>query len=195
MRKEKKLIWTGVLAAIGSSLCCITPLLALVSGATGLASAFTWVEPLRPYLILITFAVLGFAWYQKLKPKKEMACACDEEKPSFFQSKSYLGLMTIFAILMLGFPYLSQSFYRTPSKQVVVVDKANVQKVDFDIEGMTCTSCEAHINHAVNELDGIIRIQTSYESGHTTIEFDESQTNLGAIKEAIASTGYALKNK
>jgi len=40
--------------------------LAAISGAVGLASAFSWVEPLRPYLILVTFFVLGFAWINEL---------------------------------------------------------------------------------------------------------------------------------
>ncbi len=193
MSKNKKLIWTGIVAAIGSSLCCIVPLLAVISGAVGLASAFSWVKPLRPYLILITIGVLGFAWYQQLKLKKEMACACDEEKPSFFKSKFYLGLMTIFAILMLSFPYLSRSFYDDLAKDVIIVDRSDLQEANFVIEGMTCSSCESHINHAIRELDGIVNIQTSFESGNTTVEYDRSKVSKDAIKTAINSTGYAVK--
>ncbi len=72
MKKDGKLIWTSIIAAIGASLCCITPVLALISGVSGIASTFSWLEPLRPYLIGITVLVLAFAWYQKLKPKKEI---------------------------------------------------------------------------------------------------------------------------
>ena len=72
MKTDKKLIGAGLLTAIAASLCCITPVLALVAGTSGLASTFSWLEPFRPYFIGLTILVLGFAWYQKLKPKKQI---------------------------------------------------------------------------------------------------------------------------
>ena len=68
-KKNNRLVGAGVLSAVAASLCCITPVLALISGASGVASTFSWMEPARPYLIGITVLVLGFAWYQKLKPR------------------------------------------------------------------------------------------------------------------------------
>ncbi|HEY1054273.1 MAG TPA: heavy metal transporter, partial [Emticicia sp.] len=44
----------GILTAFATSLCCITPVLALLGGASGLASSFSWIEPFRPYLIGLT---------------------------------------------------------------------------------------------------------------------------------------------
>ena len=72
MKTDKKLIGAGLLTAIAASLCCITPVLALVAGTSGLASTFSWLEPYRPYLIGLTILVLGFAWYQKLKDRKSV---------------------------------------------------------------------------------------------------------------------------
>ena len=111
MKRENKLIGAGLLAAITASLCCITPVLALIAGTSGIASTFSWLEPFRPYLIGLTILVLGFAWYQKLKPQKEIDCECDtddlpagkEGKPKFIQSKKFLGIVTVFAIIMLAF--------------------------------------------------------------------------------------------
>ena len=71
MKSENKLIGAGLLTAITASLCCITPVLALIAGTSGIASTFSWIEPFRPYLIGLTILVLGFAWYQKLKSQKE----------------------------------------------------------------------------------------------------------------------------
>ena len=51
MKTDKKLIGAGLLTAIAASLCCITPVLALVAGTSGLASTFSWLEPARPYFI------------------------------------------------------------------------------------------------------------------------------------------------
>lgn len=58
---------TGILSAIAASLCCITPVLAVLAGSSGFASTFSWMEAFRPFLIGITVAAIGFARYQKLK--------------------------------------------------------------------------------------------------------------------------------
>ena len=193
MKKDKKLIWSSIITAIGASLCCITPVLALISGASGIASTFSWLEPLRPYLIIITVLVLGSAWYQKLKPKKEIECDCEtDEKPKFIQSKIFLWLVTVFAILMLAFPYYESMFYTKTEKEIIVVDKENIQKVNIEINGMTCNSCEEHVNHSVYKLDGILNVNSSYENGCSLIEFDISKTNLEEIKKVINSTGYTV---
>jgi len=85
----------SLLTAITASFCCITPILAILAGSSGIVTMFSWIEPFRPYLIVFTLGVLAFAWYIKLKPKtkKEIDCACEEEeKPSFWQSKKFLLL-------------------------------------------------------------------------------------------------------
>lgn len=195
MKKDKKLIGAGLLTAFASSLCCITPVLALISGTSGVASTFSWLEPFRPYLIGFTILVLGFAWYQKLKPNKEIDCDCEtEEKTSFIQSKLFLGIVTIFAILMTLFPYYSSVFYPNSEKEIIVVDKANIQTLNLDVNGMTCTSCEEHIDHSVNQLNGILNIETSYENGTAQIEFDNSKTTIEEIEDAVNSTGYSVTN-
>lgn len=195
MKKNNKIIGAGLLTAIASSLCCITPVLALISGTSGIASTFSWLEPFRPYLIGFTILVLGFAWYQKLKQKKEIDCDCEtDEKPSFFQSKLFLGIVTIFAIVMTAFPNYSSVFYQKNEKEIIVVDKANIQTVNLEIKGMTCVSCEEHINYSVNQIDGIINIKSSYENGNAEIEFDNSKTTMEEIEKAINSTGYSVIN-
>jgi mercuric ion transport protein len=196
MKTDKKLMGAGLLTAIAASLCCITPVLAIVAGTSGLASTFSWLEPARPYFIGLTILVLGFAWYQKLKPKKQIDCNCEtEEKPKFIQSKMFLGIVTALAILMLAFPYYANIFYLKTEKQIIVIDKSNVQTVEFSISGMTCASCEEHVNHEVNKLLGIIKSTVSYEKGNTIVEFDNSKTSIAEIEKAINGTGYSVTDK
>ncbi|GAB4450860.1 MAG: hypothetical protein Fur0028_06410 [Bacteroidales bacterium] len=196
MKTDKKLIGAGLLTAIAASLCCITPVLALVAGTSGLASTFSWLEPARPYFIGLTILVLGFAWYQKLKPKTQIDCNCEtEEKPRFIQSKMFLGIVTAFAIIMLAFPYYAHIFYPKTEKQIILVDKSNVQTVEFSISGMTCASCEEHVNHEVNKLPGIIKSTVSYENENAILEFDNSKTNIAEIEKAINGTGYSVTGK
>ena len=196
MKSENKLIGAGLLTAITASLCCITPVLALIAGTSGIASTFSWIEPFRPCLIGLTILVLAFAWYQKLKPRKEIDCECEtDEKPKFIQSKKFLGIVTVFAIVMLAFPYYSGIFYPSTEKQIIVVDKSDIKTTEFKISGMTCASCEEHVNHEVNKLNGIVNSKTSYENGNAMIEFDETKTNETEIEKAINSTGYKVTDK
>ena len=62
----------GALSAIAASLCCITPVIALLAGSSSIAANFSWIEPARPYLIGLSIVVLVFAWYLKLNQLKQM---------------------------------------------------------------------------------------------------------------------------
>jgi len=196
MKSDNKLIGAGLLTAITASMCCITPVLALIAGTSGIASTFSWIEPFRHYLIGLTILVLGFAWYQKLKPLKEIDCECETaEKPKFIQSKAFLGIITAFAIVMMAFPYYSGIFYPNTEKQIIVIDKSDIKTTEFKISGMTCASCEEHINHEVNKLKGIVNSKASYENGNAIIEFDRTKSNEMEIEKAINSTGYKVTDK
>jgi len=185
-----------VLSAVAASLCCITPVLALISGASGIASTFSWMEPARPYLIGVTVLVLGFAWYQKLKPRtaEEIQCACEEdEKPSFWQTKKFLGIVTVFAALMLTFPNYAHIFYPSnDNKEVVIINASDIQTVTFDVKGMTCEACEEHVKHAVNELSGIIKAAASHKEAIAKVEFDQTKVSVAEIEKAINGTGYKV---
>jgi copper chaperone CopZ len=188
---------TGLLVAITASLCCTTPVLALLAGTSGIAATFSFLEPARPYLIGLTIAVLGFAWYQKLKPVKaeEIDCDCEEDgKPSFWQSKPFLGIVTAFALIMLAFPNYAHIFYPDNSKaEVMIIKEADTETVTLGVSGMTCTGCEEHVKHAVKELPGVIEVEASYEAANTTVKFDKTKSSLEDVKAAINSTGYKVK--
>lgn len=194
--KNKKLIATSLLTAFASSLYCIVPLLALISGTTGIASNFSWLTPIRPYLMVFTILVLSFAWYQKLKPKKEIECVCQtKEKSSFFQSKLFLGLITVFALYMTFLPFYSTIFYPKSKQKIVVVNNKNKQSVNIKIKGMTCTACEEHITHSVSKIEGVLSVKPSYNKKNAVIEFDNSKTTIKDIKKAINNSGYNVINK
>ncbi|WP_286812529.1 MULTISPECIES: mercuric transport protein MerTP [unclassified Maribacter] len=193
MISEKKLVGTTIITAIAASLCCITPILALLAGTSGIASTFSWIEPFRPFLIALTLLILAIAWYQILKPKKQkIDCECEDEKPKFINSKKFLLLVTLFAGLMLAFPYYTQIFYPNTNKEVVYVSETNVSKVEYKIKGMTCTGCEVHIESEVNELNGIIEVKANHEKANTIVKYDKTKVTTKEIKDAIGKTGYKI---
>ena len=110
-------------------------------------------------------------------------------------SKTFLGVVTAFAIVMLAFPYYSSMLYPKTEKQIIIVNNSNIKTTEYKISGMTCASCEAHVNHEVNKLNGIVNSKTSYENGNSIIEFDETKTNELEIEKAINATGYKVTDK
>jgi len=190
----QKILGAGVIAAVGASLCCIVPLLALVAGISGLASMFSWVEPLRPYLIGVTVLTLGFAWHQKLKPKKEIECDCEtDEKSSFLQSKNFLVIVTVFAILLLSFPYYNSAFF-VQKKKTKEFSKIDLTTVDLQISGMTCEGCEANVSNYASAA-GADFVISDYKSGKATVKFDKNKTNIDSIVTKIESLGYKIIEK
>lgn len=196
MKTENKIIGAGLFTGIAASLCCITPLLAIVAGTSGIASSFSWLEPMRPYFIGLTILIIAFSWYQKLKTKKQIDCNCDiREKSKFINSKVFLAVITVFAVLMLSFPYYSNIFYTNKEEKVLVSNKSSSKKAEFAISGMNCASCEKHVNNEVNKLAGIINLNANYTNGNAIVEFDNSKITLREIEKAINSTGYTVTNK
>ncbi|UCS92208.1 mercuric transport protein MerTP [Echinicola marina] len=187
----------GLLAAIVASLCCITPVISFLAGISGIASTLSWMEPFRPYLIVLTIGVLAFAWYQKLRSRtaEEIACACeDDQKPSFWQSKKFLGIVTVFATLTLAFPSYSHIFYPNSTSSGVVADQdqTQIKLADFKLKGMTCTGCEEHVKHAVSGLNGVLETTASHKNANAQVKYNASLVDVNKIIEAINSTGYTV---
>ncbi|HRP30329.1 MAG TPA: mercuric transport protein MerTP [Agriterribacter sp.] len=195
MKSENKLVGIGLFSAIAASLCCIAPVLALIAGVSGFASIFAWLEPARPYFIGLTILALGIAWNVKLRSKKGVNCNCEKaDKPQFLQSKSFLGILTVFACLMLAFSSYSQIFY-PKQQQLVTLQKSDIKTVEYSVSGMTCVDCERPIKHNLQKLSGVIHATVSYKNGNAIVQFDDSKTTTNDIEEAINATGYKINNK
>jgi len=189
---EKKIL-TSILTAITASLCCITPIVAILIGSTSMASSFSWMEDFRPYLIGLTILVLVYAWWDKLKPQKEgIVCACDPDengKVSFWHTKVFLALITLFSVIILSFPSWGDTFISS-DKQAVNIEKQNIKKIEIDIEGMTCKACEATIEKVVLETGAVGSVKASSDNKNVLITFDKSKMDINEIIKAITTTGY-----
>lgn len=195
MKQRISLPNLGILTAFASSLCCIMPVIAIIAGTSGFASTFSWLEPARPFFIGSTVLVLGFAWYQKLKPQPIDDCGCHiEQKTPFMQTKTFLSIITVVSALLLSFPSYAHVFFPKVENQTVATPTMTIQKVEFKIEGMTCTGCEHHVTSEINKLKGIIEVTVSYEKGNAIVFFDNKQTTINDIIKAINSTGYKAIN-
>ena len=190
----------SIITALASSLCCIMSFLAISATPTGISATFSWLDPVRPYFIGSTTLILSFAWYQKLKPDKQMSgesldCNCEADtKMPFFKTKTFLTMITILSILLLSFPSYSHLFFQKTDNKATISQSFKNQKIEFTISGMTCTGCEVHVKSEISKLKGIILSQVSYEKGNAIVKFDNKKTNIEEITKAINSTGYKVVN-
>ncbi|WP_426671375.1 mercuric transport protein MerTP [Mucilaginibacter sp. McL0603] len=183
---------SGVLAVSAASLCCIAPLLAFFGGVGGAATYFNWIGPYRPYLIGITILIFAFAWYQKLviAPRQSEHC-CEPAKSSFWQSKKFLLIVTLFSGVLITFPYYSPLFYKSPEKTSDnFVAQANFKYVLLNIRGMGCADCTKHIDGTLMGLNGVLSSSTSFEKAQTIVYFDPAKTNADSINHKIKEIGY-----
>ncbi len=196
---SKAVAGVGIFAAIAASLCCITPLLALLAGASGATSSLSWLEPARPFLIGLAIATLAFAWYKALSTKSNAACGtdgtCSVEKKSFLASKTFLIIVTVAAIALIAFPHYADIFYpKTPKQNVVVVESNNISTASFTIKGMSCKACETEVNNELYKIAGVIDAQTFYGKGTSIVKYDTSKATVDQLKNAISQTGYRVTN-
>lgn len=201
MKTNKLFRNSAIVSALLASLCCITPVLAVLGGLSGIATTFSFLEPLRPYLIGLTVIVLGYAFYKAYKPKKEndIECACDDETSSknvsFINSKKFLWIITTISALLITFPYYSKALFPTTKENVVIVQSDNIIKAEIQIEGMTCTSCENSVDYALKSESGVIKESSSFKTGIAKVEFDKSKVTEDQLKKAIEEkVGYKVKN-
>lgn len=124
-----------------------------------------------------------------------MDCHCETpKKTSFLQTKTFLIIVTVFAILMMTFPLYAKEFYPKPKVQAATVAVVeNKQQVDFTIQGMTCKGCEEHVNNELSKVIGVIGYKTSYASKNSIVTFNKSKVDVKTMEAAINKTGYKVK--
>ena len=195
--RNKGAVTTGILAAIAASSCCIPPVIAAIAGVGGMGTTLSWMEPFRPYLIGLAIVAIGYAWYAHLKPKQADDCGCDIEKPKWYQTKSFLIGMTLFAAVSISFPYYSGVFFSDNNNgKSMVVQENNVSQAVLSIEGMTCAGCEHHVNATLNNSFGVVEASSSFETGIATVKFDKSKVSIDELAKTVKKeTGYKVTDK
>jgi mercuric ion transport protein len=94
----------AIVAATAASLCCVLPLAAATLGVGSAAFGAT-LAPLRPYLLILTIGLLGFAHYQIHRAR---ACAPGDgcaETGSWRRRRIALWIVTGIAVLLMALPY------------------------------------------------------------------------------------------
>ena len=63
-------------------------------------------------------------------------------------------------------------------------------KQKFNVTGMTCSACSAHVEKAVNKLDGVRKAEVSLMTNSMNVDYDEGTLTPEGIIQAVVDAGY-----
>ncbi|MCR4572895.1 MAG: heavy metal translocating P-type ATPase [Lentisphaeria bacterium] len=65
-----------------------------------------------------------------------------------------------------------------------------MKKIHFDIKGMSCSSCQAHVQKAAEGVAGVSRVNVNLLKNCMDLELDENTTSEDIVCQAVAAAGY-----
>ena len=67
---------------------------------------------------------------------------------------------------------------------------AATKTVTLDVPGMTCPTCPITIKKALNKVQGVSKVDVSYEKKQAVVTFDDTKTYTKALVQATTNAGY-----
>lgn len=61
----------------------------------------------------------------------------------------------------------------------------------FDVGGMTCAACQAHVERAVENVPGVSSVSVNLLSGSMVVDYDDAACNADTIRSAVDQAGYS----
>lgn len=108
MRAQGATLAGSIVSGILASACCLGPLVLSLLGVSGAASAQRF-EPFRPFLLVLTYGLLGGAFYLTYRPGQAdcaPGAACEMPRASRV-GKVMLWVATVIVLLATLFPLYS----------------------------------------------------------------------------------------
>lgn len=194
--KNLSLLLGAAMAAIVASSCCILPLLlgAASAGTVGLGAAFA---PYRPYLMALTFALLGGAFYFTYRPEKaacgpDGSCATEKTQGIKRLGKAVLWVVTLFTLGAMAYPSIAS--YRAGVKASLVtapVAPETAETIVFSVGKMTCAECTLGITDALKKTPGVFDARVDYAQKRATVRYDSARVDVATLRTAIEGLGYS----
>jgi len=60
----------------------------------------------------------------------------------------------------------------------------------FDVTGMTCSSCVAHVEKSVSKLQGVKTVNVNLLTNSMTVNYDDAQLTTVSIEQSVEDAGY-----
>ncbi len=68
-------------------------------------------------------------------------------------------------------------------------------KKKFNVEGMTCSACQIHVQKAVEKLEGVKDVNVNLLQNSMIVDYDEKECSNEKIQEAVSNAGYKAYSK
>jgi mercuric ion transport protein len=198
LKRKRLLVGASVAAAIGSSLCCIIPIVAAVTGIGTIAAGAVF-EEWRPYLLGITGLLLGAGFLLAYRDYRR-ACipgSLCATKPMSRWSFGALGVVATAVVALAAFPYYSGSVAQVvlgqPSPSYSASSVA-LSTVTFQIPDMDCPACAVSLSATLYKLPGVADAKLDVESGKAVVSYDPATQNVAVLEKAIIGAGFHISS-
>ncbi|MBU1323566.1 cation transporter [Patescibacteria group bacterium] len=64
------------------------------------------------------------------------------------------------------------------------------QTIIFSLSGLHCVNCALNIDNSLEDLPGVLKVQTNYPKSQTKVEFDPQKITPVKLVKTIKSLGY-----
>jgi copper chaperone CopZ len=189
----------SVFAAVVASLCCILPIVFAVAGVS-IVGASALFAAWRPYLLGMTFGLLGLGFYSAYRPRKEQCapgsvCAIPTTKR---RGRVMLWMASGAVVLFAAFPYYSGPVaeFLLSNNSVGVASrppKPVVEHATFAIDGMDCAACAKAVETKLKAVPGVRKATVSYEQRRAEVEYDPGSARRPRMEKAIEDAGYHVR--
>jgi mercuric ion transport protein len=147
-----------------------------------------------PFIIALVLLLLVVLWYQYIQTRKRARKSPERRHTARPNQALFLGIVTIFALIMLAMPWFLGGFEDKIDKQQSeqMIDPENRVEITLEVEGMTCTGCEGLIMRRVGEIPGVESVLADHMKHEATIVFDKSMTDRQVLAKTIEEAGYKV---
>ena len=85
---------------------------------------------------------------------------------------------------------MKKLFFSLAIAAVVAPVWAATQTVTLAVPGMTCAACPLTVKQAISKVDGVNKVNVSFDKREAVVTFDDAKTNVDALRKATADAGY-----
>ncbi|MDH5183073.1 MAG: mercury resistance system periplasmic binding protein MerP [Gammaproteobacteria bacterium] len=82
--------------------------------------------------------------------------------------------------LIVVFALMSVSLFAQAKEQTIVLS----------VPGMTCSVCPITVKKSLAKVEGVISAESEFDTKTATVTFDDTKTNIEALRKATADVGY-----
>ncbi len=103
--------------------------------------------------------------------------------------KNLMKTALVVSAILVAAP-VAPSFADGGHSDTQTAQKHDQKTVTFSIDKMTCAMCPITVRKAMEKVDGVTSVVTSFEDKTAVVTFDPAKADLTAIAKASEMAGY-----